>query len=74
MTHSDEKPYECINCAKSFKTLALLKSHERIYQPKEKCDTCGKKVRALAEHLKTHNNEKKYACKFCDKASIKNRK
>lgn len=64
-----EKRYKCRFCEKEFTNLGLRLSHETSEHPKV-CWVCGKIVKNLTLHLKTHDKAKlgKFVCRFCDQA------
>lgn len=65
--HTNEKPFECIHCDKSFKTSSQLKSHKRIHtgETPYKCEICGKKFKTggnLESHMVVHSDTRPFKC------------
>lgn len=69
--HSDEKPFACELCGKSFFLKSNLTSHTKSHTLEKpfNCDKCEKSFKqrhSLREHvLRSHDNIKKYLCPFC---------
>ena len=75
--HMDEhtgQTFQCTICNKTYKTRQNLKSHMYTHKAKTKtfqCDICGKSLtrsKTLKIHLQIHSDERKFQCKFCDRA------
>eukprot|EP00090_Calanus_glacialis_P022186 TRINITY_DN34235_c0_g1_i1.p1 TRINITY_DN34235_c0_g1~~TRINITY_DN34235_c0_g1_i1.p1 ORF type:complete len:519 (-),score=110.42 TRINITY_DN34235_c0_g1_i1:69-1580(-) len=81
--HSDEKPFTCEHCDKSFSRSESLSKHralnhgvnykgEAITRKLYSCDYCGKLLTSktkLVNHVKViHEGIKDFKCKFCDKS------
>jgi len=81
--HSEEKPFTCEHCDKSFARSESLSKHralhhgvnhkgEIISRKLYSCDHCGKLLTSstkLVNHIKViHEGIKNFKCKFCDKS------
>uniref|UniRef100_A0A0K2UXL8 Zinc finger protein 64like [Megachile rotundata] n=1 Tax=Lepeophtheirus salmonis TaxID=72036 RepID=A0A0K2UXL8_LEPSM len=80
-THSEDKPFLCSKCEKSFKQLAQLKNHMVTHLDKEKdvvpswyakkkCELCDKLFsdsKCLKKHVQAvHSKLKPYICQVCN--------
>ena len=71
--HTEEKPYQCKQCDKSFKTIYDIKIHHRTHTGEKpyRCCQCEKSFSVksnLVRHQKTHTGEKPYRCCQCEKS------
>jgi len=70
-THTNEKPFPCPECSRSFRSKIELDDHHRDKHTNERpfvCETCGKKfaVRRLwASHTRIHTDVRNYPCTIC---------
>ena len=66
-SHTDERPYNCDNCEKSYRETSSLNQHKKIYHGKNskiKCDVCDRifmSTRKLENHKLTHDPIKRMA-------------
>ena len=71
--HDNERPYQCTECEKGFKTQKDLKCHLMIhkeYKPFQ-CTDCGTSFRQLAHlntHVSIHKEAKPFQCNICNKS------
>ena len=79
---SDNKPYKCLECGKSYSYPCELKRHEPVHtrQRNFKCQHCSRrffhtgtlknheKVHARAEEMHQQEHDKRYQCGECDKS------
>ncbi|XP_044727283.1 zinc finger protein 260-like isoform X2 [Chrysoperla carnea] len=77
LTHSNERPFACDRCEKTFLRVDGLKDHFARVHLKERNQQCSFCSRAffnkkdLTCHIRSrHTGEKPYKCEFCDKAFI----
>lgn len=77
VVHSDERPFICTMCSKSFKRSCGLQQHEmhvhgKFPEGKERieCKQCGftaSTMSHLRQHERTHFIERPFECKICSK-------
>ncbi|XP_024144928.1 zinc finger protein 875 [Oryzias melastigma] len=68
---SDEGPYVCEKCGKSFSWWSHFRIHLRTHSGEKpfsckECDTSFSRLSSLKTHMRTHTGEKPYSCKECD--------
>nr|CAD7430695.1 unnamed protein product [Timema monikensis] len=71
--HTDERPFECEECGRTFKEKTILRKHLRIHYGERNymCELCGKKFVSL-ENLGVHKYSHldraimKMKCQFCE--------
>ncbi|XP_015274540.1 PREDICTED: zinc finger and SCAN domain-containing protein 23-like [Gekko japonicus] len=71
-TDMGEKPYQCLDCGKSFRMKDKLIRHHKTHTGEKpyKCLDCGKSFSTkygLFRHHQIHKGEKPYGCSYCGK-------
>jgi imidazoleglycerol phosphate dehydratase HisB len=71
--YTDDKPYKCIHCVKSFYRRDHLVKHGRLHSGDKpyKCDQCMKSFSNksdLVKHVRVHTGDKPYKCDQCMKS------
>eukprot|EP01083_Nonionella_stella_P025669 70730_1 len=64
-SQSDERPFQCNLCGRSFTSQAGARQHQRSHSDERpyQCDLCTKRFKSrnnLADHQRVHNNERPY--------------
>ena len=70
--HTNERPFKCNICHKSFTQVVKLKRHKLIHTGERpfQCDICRKAFKTnyqLKEHRNIHSRENHHMCSKCDK-------
>lgn len=73
ITHTDDRPFMCTICNKSFKYPETLAAHILIHKDEKpyQCKYCDKKFRtssAISKHTKIHLGMKSHNCSYCQKS------
>jgi hypothetical protein len=69
--HTDERPFKCIECSKTFKNSGALYYHRFTHlSPEFKCDYCPKmfiRKQDRNRHMNIHTGARPYKCDVCHK-------
>ncbi|XP_039357615.1 zinc finger protein 250-like [Mauremys reevesii] len=73
LSHTREKPSQCLECKKSFYCKSALITHQRIHtrERPHKCLGCGKSFTRrsdLIQHGRIHTGERPHKCLDCEKS------
>lgn len=70
--HSEERPYKCTICNKTFRWRSNLTEHQHIHDEKPfQCGVCKKEFTQLSDfrnHQLIHSEERPVKCQCCDKS------
>ncbi|KAL1506218.1 hypothetical protein ABEB36_005617 [Hypothenemus hampei] len=77
MSHTGDKPHECIQCGMKFKERYQLTIHFRKHTGEKpyECEVCGFKFSCknrLAVHMRKHTGVRPFSCQLCDMAFTRN--
>lgn len=72
IVHTDERPFKCTICDKSYKYAETLASHNLFHEDSKpyQCKSCDKNFRTsstLSKHTKIHLGTRNHKCSFCNK-------
>ncbi|XP_061476943.1 zinc finger protein 157-like isoform X2 [Rhineura floridana] len=72
-TDNGEKPYQCLECGKSFSWKKSFNAHQRIHNGEKlyQCSECGMSFtwkKSLTSHERIHTGKKLYQCPECGKS------
>lgn len=65
--HPENDSLRCVECFKVYSTLEELEEH-KLHDHRFECENCGKVFARLAylqNHVRVHNGESKFNCRFC---------
>jgi len=70
-SHTDDKPYKCSLCDKSFSESRYLQTHQHSAHSNSRpylCSYCGKTFttdKLMKHHVRIHTGAKQYSCEHC---------
>lgn len=74
--HGTDRPWECNECPKNYKTKIDLLQHQRVHDKARDpfhCELCGQYFRTRSNyntHQRTHNTKGPQNCSLCDKVFV----